>query len=300
MRHLDEIDTFVRVVAHGSFAVAARELGVSPASATRRVMLLEQRLGVKLLSRNTRKLSVTAAGKRYVAFATRILGEIRQEEFDIGRMNHDVDGPLKILVSKSFGNLHMGQAVADFMAVYPKIRTSIVVSDVSLTSLDPIQGGFDLAVRLGEPKASRLFGRSIGVAEWVACASQEYLDRNGEPRTPEDLERHTCITHQIYLPNGIWKFQSGKTLQSVKVSGHASTNSVMVARHLTLNGLGVSLLPTYCIANDLKTGGLKRILKPYTLPAQTIRVLYPHSKMQPKKVRLFIDFLKARFKKAAW
>lgn len=109
MRHLDEIDTFVRVVAHGSFAIAARELGVSPASATRRVMLLEQRLGVKLLSRNTRKLSVTAAGKRYVAFASRILGEIRQEEFDIGRMNQDVDGPLKILVSKSFGNLHMGR-----------------------------------------------------------------------------------------------------------------------------------------------------------------------------------------------
>lgn len=102
------------------------------------------------------------------------------------------------------------------------------------------------------------------------------------------------------MPNGIWKFQSGKTLQSVKVSGHASTNSVMVARHLTLNGLGVSLLPTYCIAGDLKTGGLKQILKPYTLPPQTIRVLYPHSKMQPKKVRLFIDFLKARFKKAAW
>ena len=296
MRHLSEMDTFIKVVSHKSFAMAARELRVSPGSVTRRVMLLEQSLGVKLINRNTRKLSVTEAGARYFTFAQRILSEIREEELEIGRTQKEPDGPLKVVVSKSFGNLHMGQAVADFVVRYPKIRVSLIVNDVSLHSLDPIECGFDLAIRLGEPAETRMLSQRVGTTRWIACASPGYLKRAGEPKTPEELSRHNCIHHHIYMADGVWKFRDARTVRSVKIDGSATTNSVIVSRQIVLNDLAIALLPSYCISDDIKSGELRQILKDYTLPSQTIRALYPPSGLMPVKTKLFVGFLKERFK----
>ncbi len=292
----DDMETFVRVVSRRSFAQAARELGLSPAAITRRILLLEQHLDVKLLNRNTRQVALTEAGTRYFSFAKRIMEEIRTEEFEISRMKSDVEGSLKVLVSKSFGNLYMGRAMADFMLEHSKIQTSVVVSDVSLHSLDPIEEGFDLAIRLGEPQNTRLFGKTIGVAKWIACASAEYIAKFGEPLCPQDLSEHSCIIHQMYLPKGHWEFKGdGQTIQ-VNVMGHASTNSVIVGRDLALSGIGVTLLPVYCVADDLKSGALKEVLSGFSLPTQTIRALYAHSSVQPLKVQLFVSFLQRRFR----
>jgi DNA-binding transcriptional LysR family regulator len=296
MRHLSEMDTFLKVVSHKSFAMAARELRVSPGSVTRRVMLLEESLGVKLINRNTRKLSVTEAGVRYYDFAHRILAEIREEELEISQIGKELNGPLKVVVSKSFGTLHMGQAAADFVASYPKIRISLIVSDVSLRSLDPIETGFDLAIRLGEPADTRLMSQSVGTARWIACASPIYLKMEGEPKTPEELSRHNCIHHHIYMADGIWKFRDVRSVCSVKINGSATTNSVIVSRQMVLNDLAVALLPSYCISDDIKAGKLRHILKNYTLPSQTIRALYPPGGLMPAKTKLFIGFLKERFK----
>lgn len=296
VRHLSEMDTFIKVVSHKSFAMAARELRVSPGSVTRRVMLLEQSLGVKLINRNTRKLSVTEAGARYYTFAQRILTEIREEEIEIGRTTKELDGPLKVVVSKSFGNLHMGQAVADFVARYPKIRVSLIVNDASLRSLDPIECGFDLAIRLGEPTESRLLSQRIGTTQWIACATPDYLKNHGEPKTPEDLTRHNCVHHHIYMADGIWKFRDARNTRSVKIDGSATTNSVIVSRQIVLNDLAIALLPSYCVNDDLRDGRLRQILKDYSLPSQTVRALYPPSGLMPAKTKLFIGFLKERFK----
>lgn len=296
MRHLSEMDTFIKVVSHKSFAMAARELRVSPGSVTRRVMLLEESLGVKLINRNTRKLSVTEAGARYYSFAQRILTEIRTEELEIGQAGKELNGPLRVVVSKSFGTLHMGQAVADFVVRYPKITISLIVSDVSLRSLDPIETGFDLAVRLGEPSETRLLSQGIGTAQWIACASPGYLKKKGEPRAPEDLSEHNCIHHHIYMSDGNWKFRDARIVRSVKINGSATTNSVIVSRQMALSDLGIALLPSYCISDDVKTGKLRHILKGYTLPSQTIRALYPPGSFMPAKTKLFIGFLKERFK----
>ncbi len=296
MRHLAEMDTFIKVVSHKSFAMAARELRVSPGSVTRRVMLLEQSLGVKLINRNTRKLSVTQAGERYYIFAQRILAEIQEEEHGIGQARKELDGPLKVVVSKSFGNLHMGQAVADFVASYPNIRLSLMVSDVSLASLDPIESGFDLAIRLGEPAETRMLSQKVGTTQWIACASPGYLKKEGEPKAPEELSRHNCIHHHIYMGDGVWKFRDARSIRSVKINGSATTNSVIVSRQMVLNDLAIALLPSYCVSDDLKAGSLRQILKNYTLQSQTIRALYPPGGLMPAKTKLFIGFLKERFK----
>jgi DNA-binding transcriptional LysR family regulator len=296
MRHLAEMDTFIKVVGYKSFAMAARELRVSPGSVTRRIMLLEQSLGVKLINRDTRKLSVTQAGERYYTFASRILAEIHEEELNISRTGKELNGPLKVVVSKSFGNLHMGQLAADFVVRYPEIRVSLTVNDASLNSIDPIGSGFDLAVRLGEPADTRMLSQKVGTAQWIACASPAYLVENGEPSKPGDLERHNCIHHHIYMGDGIWKFRDARSTHNVKIDGPATTNSVIVSRQMVLNDLGIALLPSYCISEDIKSGALRQILKNYTLPSQTIRALYPPGGFMPAKTKLFIGFLKERLK----
>jgi DNA-binding transcriptional LysR family regulator len=295
--HLAEMETFARVAALGSFTSAARDLGISPASVTRRVLLLEESLGAKLLNRTSRKLSLTEAGRRYYGFAERTLAEIRREEMEIRAVTHGLEGSLKVVVSKSFGALHMGQAVAAFITLYPKVRISIIVSDVSLNSLDPIDLGFDLAIRLGEPRNSRLIVQRIGTANWIACASPSYLGGNGEPRAPEDLIRHICVTNPLYPPDGKWTFHSGQSKSEISVAGSVTTNSVIVARQLVVSGLGIALLPDYCCSDDLASGVLRQILPDYSLPPQAIRVLFPRSALQPRKVKLFVDFLRDRFGK---
>lgn len=295
MRNLEEMEALRHVLTRQSFVLAARELNTSPATITRRIASLEESLGVKLVNRNTRRVSATDAGKRYLALAQRILDDVNREELLISRMNRETDGPLKVLVSKSFGNLHMGSAVGDFMSMYPGIETSIIVSDASLPSLDPIEGGFDLAIRLGEPKASGLFARSLGEARWIACASPAYLEKAGTPSSPADLSRHKCVRHEMYQSKA-WEFIKGSEKHVIKIKSQVNTNSVIIARDLAISGLGVTLIPTYCINNELKTGTLVQVLSQWKLPSQTIRALYPHSRLQATKVKVFLDFMQKRFK----
>ena len=297
MRSLEEMEALRHVLARQSFVLAARELKTSPASITRRIASLEERLGVKLVNRNTRRVHATEAGKRYLSLAQRVIDDVSREELLISRMGKDTDGHLKVLVSKSFGNLHMGGAVGDFMSRYPGIETSVIVSDASLSSLDPIDGGFDLAIRLGEPSASGLFSRSLGDAKWIACASPVYLAASGAPASPDDLGAHKCIRHEMYLPRA-WDFSRGGEKVSVKIKGHVSTNSVIIARDLALAGLGIAVIPTYCIGDELSKGRLRQVLPAWRLPGQTIRALYPHSRLQAKKVKVFVDFMRDRFKSA--
>jgi len=295
MRSLEEMEALRHVLSRQSFVLAARELKTSPASITRRIASLEERLGVKLVNRNTRRVNATEAGKRYLALAQRVIDDVSREELLISRMGQETDGHLKVLVSKSFGNLHMGSAVGEFMLRYPGIEASVIVSDATLSSLDPIDGGFDLAIRLGEPKASGLFARSLGEARWIVCASPSYLTLAGTPLLPGDLNAHRCIRHEMYMPKS-WDFSRGAEKASVQIKGQVSTNSVIIARDLAMAGQGVALIPTYCLKDELASGSLQQVLSEWRLPSQTIRALYPHSRLQARKVKVFVDFMQKRFR----
>lgn len=301
MDRLKAMETFVRVVKEGSFAAAAGAMGVSRAIVTKHVMQLEKELGARLINRTTRRFSVTEIGQDYVAFCQRMLEQMSEQDALIGRLQAEPRGELKVLTPKSFGSLYLGNIVSDFMALYPDIHVTLILSDTSMRYLDLIENGFDLAIRLTSHVDSSLMARRIGALSWVPCASPDYLARHTPPRAPADLAAHTCLLHTKHT-DGVWRFRAlrAKDEETVKVSGQIATNSVMVLRQVALNGKGVALLPTYCVGPDLSSGALKRVLPDHTGPDEAIYVMFPHRQLIPTKIRLFIDFLAERISASPW
>jgi DNA-binding transcriptional LysR family regulator len=301
MDRLKAMETFVRVVKEGSFAGAADQMGLSRAIVTKHVMQLEKQLGARLINRTTRRFSVTEIGKDYVAFCQRMLEQMSEQDALIDRLQEEPRGELKVLTPKSFGSLYLGNIVSDFMALYPDIHVTLILSDTSMRYLDLIENGFDLAIRLTSHVDSSLMARRIGALRWVPCASPDYLMRHSAPNSPADLADHNCLLHTKHA-DGIWRFAGqGKAAETtVKVQGPIATNSVMVLRQVALNGKGIALLPTYCIGPDLADGSLRQVLPQHAGPDEAIYVMFPHRQLVPTKIRLFIDFIAERIKESPW
>jgi DNA-binding transcriptional LysR family regulator len=299
MDRLKAMETFVRVVREGSFAAAASQLGLSRAIVTKHVMQLEKQLGVRLINRTTRRSSVTDIGQSYFDFCVRVLAEMAEQDALVARLQEEPRGELKVLAPKSFGSLYLGNIVAEFIALYPEIRVSLMLSDVSLHALDLVEHGFDLAVRLHSASDSSLVTRRIGTFHSLLCASPAYLAAHGEPATLEDLSHHKCLLHTRNA-DGVWHLENAEGESPVKVTGAMTTNSVMVLRQVARNGMGIALLPTYCIGPDLARGVLRRTLGAYTSRQEPIYVMFPHRHLMAAKVRLLIDFLAARISASPW
>lgn len=301
MDRLKAMETFVRVVKEGSFAAAADQMGLSRAIVTKHIMQLEKELGARLINRTTRRFSVTEIGQDYVVFCQRMLEQMSEQDALIGRLQEEPRGELKVLTPKSFGSLYLGNIVSDFMALYPDIHVTLILSDTSMRYLDLIENGFDLAIRLTSHVDSSLMARRIGALRWVPCASPNYLAHHAAPRTPADLAAHNCLLHTKHA-DGIWRFAGqGKTGEvTVKVQGPIATNSVMVLRQVALNGKGIALLPTYCIGPDLADGSLRQVLPNHAGPDEAIYVMFPHRHLVPAKIRLFIDFVAERISASPW
>ncbi len=216
MDRLKAMETFVRVVRDGSFAAAAAKLGLSRAIVTKHVMQLEKQLGVRLINRTTRRSSVTDIGQGYFDFCVRVLAEMAEQDALVTRLQEEPRGELKLLAPKSFGSLHLGNVAAEFMALYPEIRVSLMLSDVSLHAFDLVEHGFDLAIRLHSPSDSSLVARRIGSFHWLPCASPAYLTAHGAPATLDDLARHKCLLHSRHA-DGVWHFERESGEFPVKV-----------------------------------------------------------------------------------
>ena len=302
MDRLKAMETFVRVVKEGSFAAAADAMGISRAIVTKHVMQLEKELGARLINRTTRRFSVTEIGQDYVAFCQRMLEEMSEQDALIGRLQAEPRGELKVLTPKSFGSLYLGNIVSDFMALYPDIHVTLILSDTSMRYLDLVENGFDLAIRLSAHVDSSLMARRIGALSWVPCASPDYLARQPAPRAVADLAEHVCLLHTKHA-DGVWRFRGAKAKAeevTVKVAGPIATNSVMVLRQVVLNGKGIALLPTYCIGPDLTSGALRQVLPDHCGPDESIYVMFPHRHLIPVKIRLFIDFVAERISASPW
>jgi len=305
MDRLKAMETFVRVVKEGSFAAAADQMGLSRAIVTKHIMQLEKELGARLINRTTRRFNVTEIGQDYVVFCQRMLEQMSEQDALIGRLQEEPRGELKLLTPKSFGSLYLGNIVSDFMALYPDIHVTLILSDSSMRYLDLIENGFDLAIRLTSHVDSSMMARRIGALRWVPCASPDYLARHSAPSSPADLAEHNCLLHTKHA-DGIWRFAGqgpgkGKGAgETVKVHGPIATNSVMVLRQVALNGKGIALLPTYCIGPDLANGSLRQVLPNHAGPDEAIYVMFPHRQLVPTKIRLFIDFIAERIKQSPW
>ncbi len=289
---LGEMSVFSKVVATGSLSAAGRDLGVSTAAVSRKLAALEARLGVRLLNRTTRRLSLTDEGARYHEACTRILAEIDEAEAAASEQRVEPQGVLKVALPASFGHIHIAPLVPPFAARYPKVRLQLSLSD---RTVNLVEEGFDVAIRIAELEDSSLAARRLAPNRRVVCASPEYLRRHGVPRVPADLAAHNCLTATDFQMTWEYKGPDGER-GAVRVAGRYACDNWEVLRDWAVAGLGVALKSTWDVRRYLENGALVALFPGYDFGTDVaIYAVYPHRRYLPAKTRVFIDFLADSF-----
>jgi DNA-binding transcriptional LysR family regulator len=292
MDKLNSIRAFTKVVQHGSFAAAARDLRLSRSAVSKYVMELEEELGVQLLSRTTRSVTATENGQAYYERCLAILSDLEEADLAATRLQAEVRGLLRINAPMSFGTLHLARAVADFMEKYPDLRIQLVLSD---QQVDPVQEGFDITLRIADLPSSSMIARRIAPARRAICASPSYLARHGTPKHPDDLRGHACLTYGHLATGNQWKLTGPDGDHWIAIPWTLCTNNAEVLRDAAVQGRGIALLPTFIAGADFQQGRLATILTSYQAPEISIYAIYPETRHVSLKVRVFIDFLVERF-----
>lgn len=288
-----ELAFFVQIVKEGSLSGAARELGVTPASVSKRLTKLEQELGVLLLNRTTRRLSVTDAGELYYANAVRILGELEELERQLSQDRAAPKGLLRVNAPLGFGRTYITPIVSNFVKRYPDVEVQLQLSDHPLSLADE---SFDIGIRFGEVPDARVVATKIAANRRLVCAAPSYLKQHGVPRVPNDLARFNCIVlRQNDAAYGAWRFTRGRQTETVKVRGTLSSNDGEVALNWALDGHGLLLRAEWDIAKYLRSGRLQIVLEDYATPPADIHAIYPEKHRLSPKVKVFVDFLAASF-----
>jgi len=288
MDRLDAIEAFVKVAETNSFSEAARRLRVSKSAVSRLVGALEAELGARLLHRTTRSLTLTEVGRDYFERSRRVLADIDEANLAVSQAQAAPRGRLRVNAPMSFSFLHLSQAMPDFLARYPDIGVDLVMND---RFVDLVDEGFDVAVRIGALEDSSLIARRLAPVRRVVCASPAYLDARGVPSMPDDIVHHDCVVND---PK--WRFVApdGKPWV-VAARGRISANNGDAIRVAALGGLGLALLPTFFVGDDLRSGALVAVLDGFIEQDMTLNAVYPHARHLSPKVRAFVDFLADRF-----
>jgi DNA-binding transcriptional LysR family regulator len=280
---------FAKVVESASFAAAARHFDMSPAMVSKHVSTLEERLGVRLLNRTTRRVNATEVGQDYYERCLRILSDLDDADRAAGDLQTAPRGLLRVTTSVSFGARQLAPLVAEYLAVYPDVSIELSLHD---HYIDLLQERVDLAIRLGALSDSSLIARKLCAVEMILCASPGYLKANGTPAKPHDLIKHNCLTHPA---SRAWTFsdREGKD-EVVRISGRLSANAGDALLALMIKDAGIALAPDYLVGDDLTAGRLVRLLPDYTTRDTPVYAVYPHSHYLSAKTRTFIDFLASR------
>ena len=288
MEHFSALPIFVTVVECGSFSLASQKLGLSKSAVSKRITLLEQSLGIQLLHRTTRSLSLTEAGARYFDYV-RPAVKLAEEGLDaISELQQAPQGNLRIAVPMVFGRLHIAPLIPEFLCRYPKIQLQMQMDD---KTTDLIAGGFDLAIRIGDLPDSSLIARKIAPCLSVICASPEYLARHAAPQTPQQLSQHNCLFYSYFRDGVEWTFFSPQGTTRIQPNGNYQVNNSDAIHQATLDGLGIANLPRFMVDTDLQTGHLQALLADHPLPEHGIYAVYPQRKYLPTKVSVLIEFL---------
>jgi len=289
---LDGISVFAAVVDAGSFTGAARGLRASKAAVSTQIQKLEDRLGVRLLNRTTRKLSLTDEGRAFYEHCRRILDEAREAVDALDNLNAAPRGILRINAPMSFGTLHLGPAVADFLHAYPDIEMDMVLND---RQIDVIEDGFDMAIRIARLPDSSLIARRLAPCRRIVVASPEYWDRKGRPQHPEDLKHHDALLYDYLADPDTWAFKDDREEIAVNLKGRMRANNGEVLMEAARRGLGVAFAPTFFCCDDVRDGTLEIVLKEFDADPISVYAVYPHRRHLSPRVRAFVDFLAERF-----
>ena len=294
MDKLEALHCFVAVIDHGGISPAARTLGLSRSSVSKTISQLEQTLSAKLLNRTTRHISPTATGSAYYQRAKQILSDMQEADDAVQQLETTTSGTLRLNAPMSFGIRHLGPAIADFMALYPDITVDANLSD---SFINPVEGGFDLTLRIAELEDSSLIASKIAPIRRTLCATPDYLANAPALAHPEDLANHTCLHYGIMTPAISWRFdtEASSNALSVPIAASLCSNNGEILLAAALKDRGIAYLPTFLVGPDLQSGRLVSLLCEHRPADIALYALYPPSRHLSVRLRLFIDFLKARF-----
>ena len=291
-----DMRAFVRVVEHRSFSAAATALDLTPSAVSKLVARLEKRLGVRLLRRTTRRLTLTSEGEAYFFRARQVLSEIDAIEADIALSRAVPRGRLHVNASIAFAVYQLAAALPEFLARYPELRIELSVSD---RMIDLVEEGADVTIRNGPVTDLTLTARKIAEFERTVCASPDYVARYGAPRTPADLATHACIA--MTTTPARWPFQSARGITHVNIGPKITTDNGEAALRLALQGVGIVRLSDMIVAESIRRGLLVTLLTDFHHPEPLpVSALYEAGRLRLPKVRVFVEFLIERFASAPW
>lgn len=292
MGRYEQLEAFVEVVDQQSFSAAGDKMGLVKSVLSRRVSELERRLGVKLLNRTTRKLSLTSAGEQLYQQASVLLSDLLDAEQKVSDEQVSLSGRLKIAAPLSFGYRHLSTAIADFIKLHPEIDISLDLND---REIDLVAEGFDMTIRIGELVDSTLIARKLGVIRFATAASKAYLQQYGTPKHPDELQNHHGLLYSNTTPKQQWQFlDNGQRIVAIPQTRLKANNGDFLTA-AAIQGLGIIKSPTFLLNKAILSGELCRILEDYNAEATGLYALFPPGRLIPRRVKILVEFLQQQF-----
>ena len=283
--NVEHLKLFVRLATTQNISRAGQEIGLSPAVASTYINKLEAGLGVRLVNRTTRKVSLTEAGQAFLPHAKEVLTTIEMARASVGAGSTAPSGILRVTAPASFGRIHLLPALKGFLSTYPDLSLDLRLSD---TIVDLVEGGFDIAIRNSELTDSTLIARKLAPDKRIICAAPDYLERKGIPQSPQALTEHQCI-NLVGMESWVFDTSDGRT--SIKTHGNLRTDNGEAIRDACINGMGLTISATWSVFQHIRNGDLVQVLPDYPLASDTaIWAVYPSTRLLPPKVRVFIDY----------
>jgi DNA-binding transcriptional LysR family regulator len=304
---LKRIGVFTRVVETKSFSETARQLGVAKSAVSKQIAQLEKEVGVRLLNRTTRSLSLTEAGEIFYRHSAEIVNRTKIALSELREYQNQPTGTLRISCPVSYGTQHLVPVIKEVRALYPLLKIDLLLED---RVINMVEDGVDLAIRIGWLQESNLVAKKICETPVIVFASPEYLAKKGTPKTPQDLQQHDWISLSLFSSPLTWEFEKkgqkqnaqkhSTQKQKVQMHSQLKSNSVAAVVALAKSGQGISALSKFVMQDDIDQGLLQPLLTDYQLAPSGIYAVYPHREHVPPKVRIFIEFLSKHCHNAAW
>lgn len=297
MDELKRVGVFTKVVEARSFSEAARQLGVAKSAVSKQIAQLEKEVGVRLLNRSTRSLSLTEAGEIFYRHSAEIVNRSKIALSELRQYQNQPTGTLRVSSPISYGTIHLVPVIKELRELYPLLKIDLLLED---RVINMVEEGVDLAIRVGWLQDSSLIAKKICESPMTLFASPEYLAKQGYPKTPLELQQHQWISLSILKSPLRWQFEKNAKEYQVQMQSQLKTNSVEAVLALARNGLGLSALANYAVYDDIQQGLLQPVLTEYKLEPVGIYAVYPHREHVPPKVRIFIEFLSKHCQQARW
>jgi DNA-binding transcriptional LysR family regulator len=296
MDRLDSLRAFVVAVDRGSLSAAARVMARSPASVTRAISSIEERLGTALLQRTTRSLKLTEAGERYLVVARRVLADLDEAEQTAGAATSEPQGVLTVTAPLAFGSLHVRPLVESYLTAHADVRARLLLLD---RVVSVVEEGVDVAVRIAHLPDSALVATAVGAVRRLVVASPEYLARHERPKSPSDLAGHRCIANTSITPSDSWTFGArteGERAKQVRVNPVLSVNVADAAIRAAVSGAGITCALSYQVSEHLRSGALVLLLAAFEPPPLPVHLVCPATSARTAKVRAFVEMAAPRLR----